>query len=575
MCASKICCQLGMTFNAGSLCVNDGTGAVMAFTDVGGGTGFFDQGIELTDPGPTASPLGALDPGKTRVSGATINDGHNIAIVTFSATANNTVAPRQTLTNTTTLFNFSSGEGGDDFTAADKNDAALVTIIDPTLVKTVVSTNQAHTTGTNVAIGEQLQYQVVMKVPEATINAATIVDTLDAGLAFVSLDSLTASSGSLSTTAAGGFAGVLTNATIGNSGALPVGAGRVASFNFGTLTNSDTNNAVAETITIRYTVVVIDSTANTRGGLRNNSAVWSWNNGVGTQTVTTSAPNATIVEPKLSVVKTANPTTGDAGDTITFDLVVQHTAPGNADTFNVALNDVIPAGMSYVAGSVANPAGLAPTSYGEAGGTITAAWDSFPLGSTSTIRFQVKLLGSVSPGQIITNSATTTYTSLPGNVTTAQSTFNTLSTERTGNTADPGGAANNYTTNGQATVTIVPPVLQKTIIATSEANTTGSNVTIGEIVRYRLVSTVPEGSSPGFEIRDALPPGLTFLNDGTAKAALASTDLGGLSSSTVSGAGFPSYALRRNEHRHRDANVRRACRHHFWWHRRRRCIPER
>ena len=37
------------------------------------------------------------------------------------------------------------------------------------------------------------------------------------------------------------------------------------------------------------------------------------------------------------------------------------------------------------------------------------------------------------------------------------------------------------------------------------------NVTIGEIIRYRLISPVPEGTSPNFQMVDFLPTGLTLF----------------------------------------------------------------
>ncbi len=71
-------------------------------------------------------------------------------------------------------------------------------------------------------------------------------------------------------------------------------------------------------------------------------------------------------------------------------------------------------------------------------------------------------------------------------------------------------------------VQIIPrPV--KSVVATSETHTGGNNLAIGEIVRFRLQTAVPEGSMPNFRIRDNLPTGLQFLNDGTALVAFVSS----------------------------------------------------
>ena len=63
----------------------------------------------------------------------------------------------------------------------------------------------------------------------------------------------------------------------------------------------------------------------------------------------------------------------------------------------------------------------------------------------------------------------------------------------------------------------------KSIVATSEISTTGSNLAIGEIVRYRLAVEIPKGVLTNFTITDNLPAGMKFLNDDTAKLALIGT----------------------------------------------------
>jgi uncharacterized repeat protein (TIGR01451 family) len=113
----------------------------------------------------------------------------------------------------------------------------------------------------------------------------------------------------------------------------------------------DTDDGLAETITVTYRAVVLNGTNNNRGNQRNNLAVWQWEDDFGLQTVQDSADNVRIVEPTLIVFKEAVPLTGQAGDTITFTLGVRHVGVSNADAFNVVLTDVIPADMTYVPAS--------------------------------------------------------------------------------------------------------------------------------------------------------------------------------------------------------------------------------
>ena len=509
-----------------NLRVTNGAGTALAYT----GSDPISTGITLND---------TLGNGALRAYDTT--NGQNIAIITYDLIATGSVAPRQQLTNTATIRNYASAEGGADFTPYDLTDDATAQVSDPSVAKTIVSTNQAHTAGNNVAIGEQVQYQVVITVPESVSHNTKIIDTLDPGLALVSLDSIVASP-ALATSATGGFNGALGAATVVNTGGGAANDGRLLTIDLGTLTNSDTNNVAIETITVRYTALVINTTGNTRGVNLKNNAQYQWNEGAGTQSVGNSAPNVTVVEPQLDVVKSATPNSGDAGDTITYSIVVNHSVTSNADAFNASLSDVIPSGMTYVAGSLTST-GTAPTSLIQSAGTISASWNAFVLGSSTTIIFQVTLDGSVTPAQVIANTATIAFTSLPGTVTTAQSSYNTLSTERTGSAADPGGSANTYVGSSTANVTVIVPNPQKSLVTTSEAHTAGSSVAIGEIVRYRLVVRVAEGTAPNFVLRENLPTGLTFLNDGTVKLALAANALGNLASSdaALSGARVGGY----------------------------------
>ena len=80
----------------------------------------------------------------------------------------------------------------------------------------------------------------------------------------------------------------------------------------------------------------------------------------------------------------------------------------------------------------------------------------------------------------------------------------------------------------------------KSIATTSEAHTsdttadTAANprpLAIGEIVRYRVKVVLPEGASSAVKVTDALPPGLSYLNDSTARAALVDSAGTGLSAS--------------------------------------------
>lgn len=408
------------------------------------------------------------------------------------------------------------------------SDPARITIINPIVDKKLVSTNQAHTTGLNVAIGEIATYEVTIAVPEGVYNNVTVVDTLDTGLAFVDCASITASTG-LATTAGGGFGGVCSNAVFTSSG-------RIVTFAFGNITNTDNNDATPETITITYRAVVLNSVNNNRGDVRDNNVQVIATAG----TLTKDGPDLVIVEPELQVAKDASPVTGDAGDAILFTLTIQHTGASNADAFNIELSDILPAGkLNYASPTLdCDDGALDPTTCAFTGNTLNATWDSFPVGAgnVSIIKFTATLDPGVQPGEVITNIGKIQWTSLPGDVGTAQSIYNALSVERTGDTTDVGGAVNDYRAEDPAQVTIGGEP-SKAVATTSEALTLSSNLSIGEIVRYRLVYKLPEGTATNFIMGDNLPDGLQFLNDNTARVAFVANGAG-ISSSALSGAGL-------------------------------------
>lgn len=503
----------GMTYEAGSLCVIDGTGAAFSYTDLGGG--LFGSGIELDDPGPTDPPAGALDPGK-QGDGTIIDTGRNIAVITYLATLDSSVEPEQTLTNTTTLFNYAGAEGGDDHTGDDKTDTAAVETNPPAIAKSLESTNQSFTSDTDVAVGEMATYTVTLTIPEGTITNAIISDTLDPGLAFVSCDSITPSSAAVS--ASNGFS--CANAVFSNnsSGTLESGEAdaRVMTYDFGTITNTDTDNSSAETIILEYTAIVLNSASIQRNYVKKNNASFSYGSG---NSVQTGGPNLTVLESLLNVDKIANPTSGDAGDTINYTVTIAHDSSSNTDAFEAHLRDDLSSLPVTVVGvnapSFSGTCGTPAVTDNSAGNVVDFEITPFPLGCSATVTYSVTLNNSVSAGQVVTNQADIDWTSLPGDVTSPQTGNNNLSCERTGNTAGCGGSNNDYTANDPADVTITTAPV-KSIVSTSEDSTgtqsNGERLVVGEIVRYRLQVQWPEGTSINAILRDRIRNHMQFLD---------------------------------------------------------------
>ena len=137
--------------------------------------------------------------------------------------------------------------------------------------------------------------------------------------------------------------------------------------------------------------------------------------------------------------------------------------PALVDAFNAVVTDVLPAGFVYVPNSLQLVSGQAPTNTSVLGSTIVAAYDQFPLGASSVLSFQVTLAATTTPGETIINTAQMTYTSLPGGTVTPVSPYNPVSTERTGNPSDPGGAVNDLADSDKFPVTVNSSSLAGTV----------------------------------------------------------------------------------------------------------------
>ena len=359
--------------------------------------------------------------GQASSSVATLNPGN------AGAAANNTVTNATGTTYDPTVdFGFVGNSGG--------------------FVKSIASTSEAFTAGTDVAIGEIITYEVTINLPVGTPLAnVTITDQMDKGLAFV--DCLYVEVAGVDQTA--GVCPAVTVSSItdpGDPATNPANPGRQVVFTIGNIAAQ----ATPSTLLVRYRAIVLDVIENQDGGVLNNSVTWAWTGG----SFTTSAPNVQILEPKLTIDKTASPSSNVlVGSTIQFTLSIEHTLQSSTDAFDVVVTDILPPSLEYVPGSVVY-AGLAPTTpaapaYPGATSNLIFQWDVFPLGATSTITFNARLLSAPAA-----NTASVAWTSLPidpgvGGLPVQLSVHNVESTERW---YDPLDAVNVYGVS--ATVTI-------------------------------------------------------------------------------------------------------------------------
>jgi len=159
--------------------------------------------------------------------------------------------------------------------------------------------------------------------------------------------------------------------------------------------------AVGGTVTVNITGTVASS-APAPGTITNKATVTTVDDPGTPKTGTTTTQ---VLPPGISINKTVDKAQAQAGDTLTYSVVVSNT--GQTPLNGIAVTDPNPVqGATLVANSIT----LTPASAGTAGTSLPAlATLNLPVGQQATIGFKLQLPTSgFTPGQTITNTATAT-----------------------------------------------------------------------------------------------------------------------------------------------------------------------
>ncbi|MEL6109000.1 MAG: isopeptide-forming domain-containing fimbrial protein, partial [Planctomycetota bacterium] len=388
---------------------------------------------------------------------------------------------------------------------------ASVTVIQPTITKTLTGTsiNVAANDNTEVVIGEMLQYTVTVVLPESTMDLAQINDTLGAGLAFVSLDSVRVLSGGAPTALVTSSLGSFGNTALFD----PLVSGQNLTFSLGQIVNADNANSDLEVLEITYTVRAENTATNQQGTTLDNRANYSWNQG-GTprSTADATAASVTVLEPTLQIDHSISPGAGDAFDTVTYTSTINHTGTSDADAFDTTYSATFSPDLTVGSFSVVDSNLTDLTSRFElvAGNVLrTRVGQSFDIGLTESVTVQLTgtIDADVQPNDVLDSDAAIAWTSLDG----------ASVQERDGSDGAPtSGSAplNNYSASDGEAFTVSAVTLSKSLVGTSvnDASNANDEVVIGELVQYELVVELPEGQTNGTLILDSMDVGLEFVS---------------------------------------------------------------
>ena len=292
--------------------------------------------------------------------------------------------------------------------------------------------------------GDIITYTIMlMNAGNVPANNVVLTDSVPAGTTFVP--------GSVV-----GASGTPPTLTLANP--IPAGGSATVSFQVQVGASLPNPNPVPNSATVAYTYTVDPANPNGASGTRDSNTA-------------TTQVNAAIV----STVKSADLSYAAPGDIITYTLVL--TNSGNTGANNVVLTDNLPAGTTFVAGSVTGASGTPPTL------TLNAA---IPAGDSATVTFKVQVGDTIPVPNPLVNSATAAFT-------------------YTVDPQAPNGAGGSSVSN--PTSTQVNGAVVTTVKAVDK-----TYAEPGAVLTYTLTLT-NSGNTPANSvvITDAIPAGTTFV----------------------------------------------------------------
>jgi large repetitive protein len=383
------------------------------------------------------------------------------------------VVPNQLWANSVTATEFWSlptpTTDGQQYAAVGPTEFWMTNIsLDPLPVKTLVSPL------TEATIGETVVYQIVIPAINAARNDVEVTDTLPAALVY--------------------------------DGATITLDGNPVAFTDSSVAPDQVSLLIAQISAgqealITLNTYVANTLATNAGDTFSNTATYSYSGYAGSALTSAPSDSITLVEPQVAVVKSVAPMDPPvAGDVLTYTVDLTASAGANfSDAYDLVLTDTLSLGLAYVAGS-ATVAG-APVEPSITGDGVTLAqtlvWTDIDVaeGATITLTYDVQVQNNVTPGQILANTATATWTSLPG----------INSNERDGS-----GGVNDYIASDSTNLGAPDNTTFSKIRLSDTFNAADNNVRVGDRIEFELRIGLQEGTHNDLVLTDTLPTGLVY-----------------------------------------------------------------
>ncbi|MDT4792985.1 VCBS repeat protein [compost metagenome] len=522
--------------------------------------------ITFLDANNTASLLAG------RAGTAADASGANMVVIVYDVRVDNAIAAARTLQSSAVLSNYASVDNGSDFTPTDLQELANQQVASPEVRKVFAGgtldngdSSATHTTGADLVVGESMVFDIVVTLPEGTTQTLRLDDLIPPGLrldpAFngglgYQLITTVAGSGALT----GNFAGTVTVGSFAAlTGALGDDGGDVR-LTFSVSSANADNNLGNNSFVIRVQLVASNVLGNQAGTVLQNNAQTLFSDPDGdtpngtvalerTVTLTGGQPTVFIREPTLQISQqlvTVPDFNGfDQGDPVEFTITIANgTAGTDFNAFDISFADVLPPELdnlqftvTYLNGA-SNNGGADFELVGGQLRSVAGANIDIVRGGSIVIRVTGVVNATAAAESTFDNVATVLWTSLDGNVGGDVDPAG----ERTG--ADGllnSGVLNDYQRNSTLLIPVNQAMqlsrvggLPDTPAPTPDTRAPSEQVTIGEVIRYRLAVLVPEGDNPNYQLQVVLENGLQFIDPGAnnLRIALISNN-GGLTSDAL------------------------------------------
>jgi len=407
-------------------------------------------------------------------------------VFTFTANLDDNVLPRTTYQNEASV----SGDGApgsppEQRTTSD-NASDNLTTSDPSISKTLTAVSPDGSDGglSTVVAGDTLTYEVTVTLTEGTTTDLVVSDLMPGGWIY--------SSYTVNTT---GFNGTVSSSpSVNTSGA--VNTGQTIDFTFsGNTTVVSDNNLTNNAFILEIIAVAGDNGGNDGTPLETNTNTVTLTSSSISATDITATHDVDFAEPRVTINKWIDQDTLDAGDTLTIELRVNNNN-GTSMAHEVVAFDTLDSDLFDLNSVVLVNANDFTYAYDNVNGVVTFSKDTFAAGAPRVdLEFKAVIKAGVITGSTFENIGYVTSSSQTG----------TPPEEDTQNRDDT-----------EQIYTSGVPSLTKSLIGTTDVNTSLTEAGIGEILTYQIAVTFPEGQTleNGADplITDTLPIGFQYIS---------------------------------------------------------------